>query len=716
LTYNQAVEKFEFALASNLATYNNNNQNLFPNTSTGNDSNKIEAYIGYQFPFRFENGYYSFESEKHHVYFNSSARAEAQSNDMKLTLREGQQVKETVGIRTPWNALGWFPFNEPGAQVNNVYFGMRMDFPFVMPPDRKAGEADVIYEFDGDDDHWVYIDGKLALDLGGKGGKTGSINFTTGLITVNQAAGRLAQNLYDSLTGPIGTLYWNLYGNENLSSLGGYTIQGSVGVVREDFKEHTISIFYMERGGYDSNCNMRFNLPILTPDALNVIKYADGDAPEDEQFGFDVYASESNEEPAANLENVTPINEDPFSLVKSSSFAAEIPTEAKWVRVVERPTLDNGGEEQYSTVYLGGDPDRDGSGSSDPDKAIFKRGKDSGWIAYDGGTQSLFCVNYTQHPIELVKYKLDGATLDTKDTLKTEDDEIQWQVMPEVTFSLYKGSGSDTNNPVATNLTTDADGRIYLNDPYGDSPQLDGNTTYFLRETAPAYYKETPDIYFQTTNSGKPRVFGLWYFEDENKEKRMEYTSGDGYGQIAFAGASGREIRIYNQRLTADVEARKLIDEVGASSQGQPVFLFRLEKYAGDGDGPGAVVAAETIHVAFDPERAVADESDGYIHQSAYFDGLEAGYWYRITELGAMRYGLEDDQNAVTLTGGSADASIGTVNGAAVTFFLSGDIAEDGNLVATFKGSRQYADYLSDTAVSVNGFTRRLWPEPSKPK
>lgn len=101
---------------------------------------------------------------------------------------------------------------------------------------------DTVFSFSGDDDLWVYVDGKLALDVGGAHGRaTGSINFTTGEVIVSNAQEVTAtgtQAASNSVT------------NDWLANL-------STG------ETHTISVFYMERGLYDSNLMIDMNLDVV---------------------------------------------------------------------------------------------------------------------------------------------------------------------------------------------------------------------------------------------------------------------------------------------------------------------------------------------------------------------------------------------------------------------------------------------------------------------
>ena len=98
---------------------------------------------------------------------------------------------------------------------------------------------DTVFRFSGDDDLWVYVDGKLALDVGGAHGRaTGSINFTTGEVNVDNPYKVTGTGIEKATSNSTQDWIKNL----------------------DKSKTHTLSVFYMERGLYDSNLMIDFNL------------------------------------------------------------------------------------------------------------------------------------------------------------------------------------------------------------------------------------------------------------------------------------------------------------------------------------------------------------------------------------------------------------------------------------------------------------------------
>ena len=187
-------------------------------------------------------------------YYNSNSNyAEYDRQNNRFVLYEHTYTQNTGGSGGA-NAkpIGFFPFHEydtaetqPEMNFNknlNHHFGMSMSVDFQIPKDRRAefnnNKYDIIYEFSGDDDLWVFVDDELVLDIGGIHQPVrGTINFTTGEIIV--------------------------YGEETV------TKTFSVGA-------HTMKMFYLERGGCDSNLSVKFNLPLITGKAaLDVAKMDD---------------------------------------------------------------------------------------------------------------------------------------------------------------------------------------------------------------------------------------------------------------------------------------------------------------------------------------------------------------------------------------------------------------------------------------------------------
>ncbi len=140
----------------------------------------------------------------------------------------------------------------PKTSTINMHYGYSVDGFFYLPSDRMLEGQEMTYSFTGDDDLWVFIDGHLVLDIGG--GHTpviGSFNLKTGKVSISSA---------QKLTGA---------NSEGTISPYEYTDQFLLDL--EDDMMHEIQIFYLERMGGESNCYMRFNLPIIPEQSVTVV-------------------------------------------------------------------------------------------------------------------------------------------------------------------------------------------------------------------------------------------------------------------------------------------------------------------------------------------------------------------------------------------------------------------------------------------------------------
>ena len=169
-----------------------------------------------------------------------------------------RDMNGTNGWGTGSNEPGFFPFNNPGDSSNvsklNYGFGAKIEIQFKLTADGKVKnihgqDVPIEFNFKGDDDVWVYIDGKLALDMGGAHSQTtGKIDFASRKSTVdNVVIGDLKSNsLYqrvDSVTTDL------KLADDSYTSDGKYDTN----------KVHTLTLFYMERGMIESNLYMDFN-------------------------------------------------------------------------------------------------------------------------------------------------------------------------------------------------------------------------------------------------------------------------------------------------------------------------------------------------------------------------------------------------------------------------------------------------------------------------
>ena len=222
-----------------------------------NSTPYAEKYeVGNGFPFnKGSNGYYYFNSltDYNRRYDYTTGNFVVENGNYTKNYRSDNGI--TSGER------GFYPFNQKafeGADRKDVNygFGMRLDFKFSISDSGKTGDDNTIFEFSGDDDVWVFIDNKLVLDLGGDHARVGGkINFCTGSVEV-----------YDKY---IDTPIWNpKYDvsnpgatNARADACDNYstTLTAKLNKNLKGDGEHTMTVFYMERGMFESNLYIRFN-------------------------------------------------------------------------------------------------------------------------------------------------------------------------------------------------------------------------------------------------------------------------------------------------------------------------------------------------------------------------------------------------------------------------------------------------------------------------
>lgn len=150
-------------------------------------------------------------------------------------------------------------YNEPlyGFKEDNEFqFGMYLKTDFLQPKNGQVNGKDMVFEFTGDDDMWVYIDDVLVLDLGGiHDALSGSINFSTGVVRYQTKSG----DNYKETT--LKALFQAAGGAADF-----------VGDTFANYSSHTMKMFYMERGAGASNLRVKFNLQTIPTDSINVVK------------------------------------------------------------------------------------------------------------------------------------------------------------------------------------------------------------------------------------------------------------------------------------------------------------------------------------------------------------------------------------------------------------------------------------------------------------
>ena len=193
------------------------------------------------------------------------------------------------------NLYGLKEVNQYDGNMDGFYFGAYGKADFYQPKNGLVNGKPMVYEFIGDDDLVVYIDGVLALDLGGiHDALSGSINFATGKI---ECTGNDANNTY----------LYEIFKSHNVGMINGQpdknfwkeikTNDGRTTYVFQDNSKHSIKFFYMERGAGASNLKLKINIPPTPDGSLNIIKDVEGlnkDQSKNEKFYFQLFDKDNN--------------------------------------------------------------------------------------------------------------------------------------------------------------------------------------------------------------------------------------------------------------------------------------------------------------------------------------------------------------------------------------------------------------------------------------
>ncbi len=268
---------------------------LFNNDSQANGKQNGKAvYNNVQGLFQLENGYYvydSYGSDGNYAAYNSTTNS-FNVYDSAGVYKGSADSETNLGQFFPFDSADNV-FDEQGNKLSpkkivdgstnlNHHFGMSMTTEFVQPNGGKTTKGeDMIFEFSGDDDVWVYIDDVLVGDLGGIHEKaTLEINFATGAVHVGHI-----DNANDKEKTIENTTILNMF-----KAAGADTSNFSDNTFRDSTK-HTLSFFYLERGAGASNMSLKFNLTTLPSSEVAKVNQ-NGEAVQGAKFAL--YQSDDN--------------------------------------------------------------------------------------------------------------------------------------------------------------------------------------------------------------------------------------------------------------------------------------------------------------------------------------------------------------------------------------------------------------------------------------
>lgn len=249
-----------------------------------------EVYENVKFPFTKKEDLFNDDTGVDYWYFDSKdttlylKQDSGQNSDSKYFLQKSTDNRDRSlnvdALSNPSSKIryGYFPFNETAtsgvASTYNYGFGTKLQMDFTLTDDGKVEtskteggkkvKTNIKFFFSGDDDVWVFIDGKLALDVGGAHGKvSGLLEF--GETETEDGKKKNSVTAYVSKVKTGGTSKSDQNGNsvksvryngEPIS----FSAQGTT-LTFDKGKKHTLTMYYMERGMWESNMAVAFNFP-----------------------------------------------------------------------------------------------------------------------------------------------------------------------------------------------------------------------------------------------------------------------------------------------------------------------------------------------------------------------------------------------------------------------------------------------------------------------
>ena len=218
--------------------------------------------------------YWCFDSKDTTLYLKQNSE---QNSDSKYFLQSAKNRASSMNANASSGSqghYGYFPFNETAtsgvASTYNYGFGTKLQMDFTLTDDGKVetknadgtkGRTSIKFFFSGDDDVWVFIDGQLALDVGGAHGKvSGLLEFGEASNEKNSVTAYVSKVKKGGTSGSdqdgkiVKTVKYN---GEDIN----FCAQDTTLDDLDKGKKHTLTMYYMERGMWESNMAVAFNFP-----------------------------------------------------------------------------------------------------------------------------------------------------------------------------------------------------------------------------------------------------------------------------------------------------------------------------------------------------------------------------------------------------------------------------------------------------------------------
>lgn len=567
-------------------------------------------------------------------------------------------------------------YNEPLYKTDgtNYEFGMVITANFAQLENGQYNNKPMVYEFNGDDDMWVFIDGVLVLDIGGiHDAHSGSIDFSTGVVSwYDCKTGKTPQEE----TTTIKKQFVEAKGEQELKD------QDWNGNTFADYTGHEIKIFYMERGAGASNCKMSFNLPVVPKDSVTVEKEVTNinqGSYSNVNFNFKLYLEDENADPL-NEDTITDSNGTKYSLQKGRDYqlieGSTTQNELKTDTATGVFTLHHGQKAQFANIAEKGtqyiiqevDVEQDHydeftvNGQAKDENgnalAILQDGK------YIIQTMPLTigknlhvrventCAASNEHSLEITKKMAEGQS----------SDEV-YKVQVKIGGQLFKGEYQIVKDGVASDMKKSDDGIISVR----------ADETIRIEKIAAGTGFEVSEIELDSEKYEIPKY--TINPEDYNNDITTINENGI-YGSVIYG--HNAQVTVTNTEKLGSLKITKMItdDSKVDYNDGDPIFTFKIT-------GPLKIEGQEPM-VLYRTLRL--SETVG---KSAYVivDNLPVGE-YQVEELSTMRYTCQSENpQTATVEQNNTDA---TQNVAPADFVFTNNLTNK--------------DYFSHTDVVENSF------------
>lgn len=496
---------------SNNIVFTNTDPGLFRSDDTTNSYGK-EIYTNVGLPFQYDKSKneYTFNSNTMSAHFKDKAKS-----NTNLTYDATPQTITDLDAQGKNSNASWLPFDKETSIATDdatYHFGMQAVIPFSMTSNGRLNPADdesdaITFDFSGDDDVWVFVDGKLVLDIGGIHNEmAGTMNFATNEWQVLKSADNTCNDTVGDMNGQ--KMSGKLFNTDRDSE------KGVLETDRETFAattSHTLTVFYLERGAGASNCKIKFNLPM--EDSVSVKKLvsdidSNGDKiSSDSQTNLDnhefTFKLFKNDEPLANtnyiildesnqpIDTATTAKDGTFKLKnkQTAKFVGQIPKDGNTYYVQE--VEENGWQtpsSSYTATAANGSKEKQAANGATSAKVLIKGSDEANDQLNYTFTNTLTHVDTTTVQPQDDKIVIDYGlpvkidVLDNDAPLTGSGNTIQKM---EITGIRQAGSNGEfskpTSNDNALQLTY---GKAYIYDGEGTGESRDSRIIYTPTEQA----------------------------------------------------------------------------------------------------------------------------------------------------------------------------------------------------------------------------------------